>query len=238
MKKVVLTFSILVCLNFQPIVASDIIVNRITDASNQKVSLASEQFLDENFQPGKIYYKSESILMDSLNYHINTNRICFLNENGDPFTFVDLSNILMITYGNRTFVPISKSAIAEVIKTFPDGSKLLLQRITKIITSDKAGAYGGSTNTGSVKKLKSEQFSQVLFNESMQKLEVIEEVKYSVGNKIYITKNGKRHLIYNLRSFKKVYGNNWDEIHAYAVKNQLDIKNTQDLINLLEFCTK
>ena len=193
-----------------------------------------EQYLDPTFESGKILFKTGSTTQDNLNYHLYSNSICFLNEKDEPFILVDLSNVLMVTYGNRTFIPIDNSNVAEVVRTFSDGSKLLLQRIAKTEkSSDNLGAYGTSTETAAITKFSSMQIDGLFI-----KLNVAEFNNVTLNNRFILLKNGKRTTISKLKSLRKVYKSKWDDIQAYAEQNNTNIKDIQELIDLLEFSTK
>ncbi|MDD3892923.1 MAG: hypothetical protein PHE03_11550 [Bacteroidales bacterium] len=140
----------------------------------------------------------------------------------------------MVSYGSRIFIPINKHIIVELLKTFNDGSKLLLKRLDKIDKSnDNIGAYGGSTMTASVTKL-----SSMAFMGHFQELEIANNYIPIIEKRFVLMKNGKKYTISRLKSLKKIYRSKWGEIEEYAAQNKPDFKNQQDLIELLEFCTK
>ena len=194
----------------------------------------TEQYLDPTFESGKILFKTGSTTQYNLNYHLYSNSICFLNEKDEPFILVDLSNVLMLTYGNRTFIPIDKSNVAEVVRTFSDGSKLLLQRIAKTEKgSDSSGAYGLSTETAAITS-----YSSMRFEGHTVKLEVPKNTKFALSERLFIIKDSKKYSISKLKSLRKVYKSKWDDIQAYAEQNNTNVKDIQELIDLLEFSTK
>lgn len=177
--------------------------------SYQQLKENRKQFLDEDFQPGKIILKEGSINIDNLNYHLYHNRICYYNEQNKPIILDDLSNVLLISYGNRTFVPISTTKVAEVIQILPDNSKLLYEREAELMdNSEGIGAYGSSTITSSTTKLSSfistensssaNSFPLVSFPSSPLKFDIPQDVKYEVKENFIISRGRKKFKISSL----------------------------------------
>ncbi len=234
MKKTILTLSVLL-LFFTTIISvnnHELPVNEKT--SQQENEQLQSQFLDSVFQSGQVSFKDGTSSEQNLNYHLNSNRICYINENGDPFVLVDLSTVLEVTYGNRTFIPTVKSDIAEVLKIYSDGSKLLLQRQARIATDDdNRGPYGGSTITASLTRLSTMPEWGVFDPLAMDNI-----FKADIKEQFVLLKDGKRHKISKLKSLKKIYRTNWKEIEAYVSQNNPDFKSQQDLIDLFEFASQ
>lgn len=189
------------------------------------------QLLDPIFQFGRVNFKDGAISEQNFNYFLSLNQICYLNEEGNPLVLSDLSDIESVTYGKRTFFPIEKSKVAEVIKTFSEKSVLLLQRQSKISrVSDTSGPYGTSTETATISRLNTMHEWDI-----NQQFEAESMYKRIIKENFILLINGKRHNIKNLKSLKKIYRSNYKNIEAYAKENNIDFKNQQELIDLLEF---
>ena len=191
-----------------------------------------QQFLDKDFQPGKIILQEGYIYLDKLNYNLLLNCICYYNEQDEPRLLDNLSNVLIITYGDRSFIPITKGKVAEIIKSFPDGSRLLVERESKI-ESDEKGVFGTSTITASTTKASSGIFSgqTVIFD-------VPENTSFTISEKFLIEKEGKKNVISSLRSLRKVYPSNWNLINGFAKEHNTNIQNIKDLLELLNYSTQ
>lgn len=147
---------------------------------------------------------------------------------------VDLSTVLEVTYGNRTFIPTVKSDIAEVLKTYSNESKLLLQRQARIATDDdNRGSYGVSTITASLTRLTTMPEWGVFDPLAMDNI-----FKANIKEQFVLLKDGKRCKISKLKTLKKIYRANWKKIEAYASQNNPDFKNQQHLIDLFEFANQ
>ena len=145
----------------------------------------------------------------------------------------DLSDINLITYADRVFIPLDKRKVAEVVKTFGDEqTMLLLQREGRVNrVSDSSGPYGTSTETTSISRLNTMhewEIHQELGAESMYE-------RYT-KDVYHVMRLGVAYRINNLRSFRRIFRPKWNEIKAYNKEHKLDVRNKEDLIALLEFC--
>lgn len=234
MRKSIFTLSVLLLFSATVICANNYGKAVSEKAAQQENEQLHNQFLDPVFQSGHVIFKDGTGSQQNLNYHLNSNRICYINESGDAFVLVDLSTVKEVTYGNRTFVPTVKSEIAEVLKTYDDGSKLLLQREARLATDDdNRGPYGGSTVTASITRLTTMPEWGVFEPLAMDNI-----FKPDVKERFILMKDGKRHKITRLKSLKKIYRKNWSIIETYAKKNNPDFKSQQDLIELFEIATQ
>lgn len=234
MRKSIFTLSVLLLFSATVICANNYGKAVSEKAAQQENEQLHNQFLDPVFQSGHVIFKDGTGSQQNLNYHLNSNRICYINESGDAFVLVDLSTVKEVTYGNRTFVPTVKSEIAEVLRTYDDGSKLLLQREARLATDDdNRGPYGGSTVTASITRLTTMPEWGVFEPLAMDNI-----FKPDVKERFILMKDGKRHKITRLKSLKKIYRKNWSIIETYAKKNNPDFKSQQDLIELFEIATQ
>lgn len=189
--------------------------------------------LDDEYAPGTVLFKDGATSRQMFNYFIDLNQISFINESGDTLVVSDLSDINLITYADRVFIPLDKRKVAEVVKTFDDEeTMLLLQREGRVSrVSDSSGPYGTSTETTSISRLNTMHewdIHQELGAESMYE-------RYT-KDVYHVMKLGVPHRINNLRSFRRVFRSKWDEIKAYDKEHKPDLRKEEDLIALLEFC--
>lgn len=234
MKRIVFVLSALMLFSSAMLYAKNYKSGHTKTSAKQDNEKLKGQLLDVDFQLGKVVFKDGTSSQENLNYHLPSNRICYINEQNEPFVLVELRDILMISYGNRTFVPVNNVSVAELLKTFSDGSRLLLQRQAKTeVGDDNSGAYGASTVTSSVVKLTSLRLEGHTSN-----FEVADDKSLVIREKFTLTMNGKNYTISKLKSLKKIYPSKWKAIEGYAAQNKPNLKNQQDLITLLEFCTK
>ncbi|MFA7066122.1 MAG: hypothetical protein WC199_05005 [Dysgonamonadaceae bacterium] len=235
MKKTILFLSVLILFSSTILCGA----NNHQSADNKKTAQQENdnqggQFLDANFKHGEVFFKDGTNSQQNLNYYLNSNQICYLNEKGEPLVLVDLSDIERVSYGDRTFIPIDKSNVTEVLKTFSDGSSLLLQRQAKVTrVKDTSGPYGTSTITATVSRLTTMHEWNI-----HQPLETENIYKPIIKEGFVLMKNQEKHKISKLNSLKKIFRPRWKEIKEYASQNNPDMKNPEDLIDLLEFCTK
>lgn len=233
MKNVILTLSILALfLSTKAFASKHYEAGSIYNAQQKDKDMIG-LLLDDEYTPGTVMFKDGATSRQRLNYFIDLNQITFISESGDPLVLSDLSDISLITYGDRVFIPINKKKVAEVVKTFGDEkTMLLLERVGRVTrVSDSSGPYGTSTETTSISRLNTMHewnIHQELGAESIYERYTKEE--------FIVMRLGVPHKIRNLRSFRSVFRPKWDEIKAYNKEHKPDLRKQEDLIELLEFC--
>lgn len=104
--------------------------------------------------PGSVYMKDGSIIQARLNYNFYESKVLFINDKpefeGDTLRTLDnLSDILLIEIGDRSFVPVL-AGLGEIVLN--NRVKLIVSRKVNI-TEKKTGAYGTSGSTSSSRKV-------------------------------------------------------------------------------------
>jgi hypothetical protein len=191
-------------------------------------------FLDPEFQQGTITLKTGSRSAGSLNYNIVTNSINFLNEKNEPLMLVDLPNVLLITYSNRTFIPINANEVAEVVQTFSNGSSVLLIRRAKLKNSlENRGPYGATVDPSSLAKISSLYEDGVFLNKKSN-IEISVTVEYNY----FVLLNNKRTQIKRFKDLKKLYPSKWEEVKSFVSENRIDLSDKQGVLSVLKFCNQ
>lgn len=233
MRKTIITLFILVLFSSTIATASTHSRAASTNNAQQDGKGVTGLLLDDEYTPGTVMFKDGATSRQRLNYFINLNQITFINESGDTLVVSDLSDISLITYADRVFIPIDKKKVAEVVKTFDDKETMLLkERVGKVTrVSDSSGPYGTSTETTTVSRLNTMHewdIHQELGSENLYERYTKEE--------FVVMRFGVPHKIRNLRSFRGIFKPKWDEIKAYDKEHKPDLRKQEDLIALLEFC--
>ena len=237
MRKTIVALSVLILFS-TAIVCGNNLYNAHNTASEQQDNKGlKEHLLDAAYVPGKVIFKDGAISEEMLNYFINLNQITYINEKGDTLVVSDLSDIKLISYADRIFIPLDKKKVAEVIKTFADGeTMLLLQRQGRVKrVSDSSGPYGTSTETTSISRLSSMHEWDIITTEGFD----AESMYARITKEVFIAmKNRKQYKINNLKSLRKIFKPKWNEIKAYDKQHKPDLKNVEDVVALLEFCVE
>lgn len=233
MRKAILTLSVLVLFSSTIATANNHYKASNTSSAQQADRGVTGLLLDDEYSPGTVIFKGGATSRQMLNYFIDLNQITFINEKNDTLVVSDLSDINLITYADRVFIPLDKRKVAEVVKTFGDEqTMLLLQREGRVNrVSDSSGPYGTSTETTSISRLNTMhewEIHQELGAESMYE-------RYT-KDVYHVMRLGVAYRINNLRSFRRIFRPKWNEIKAYNKEHKLDVRNKEDLIALLEFC--
>jgi hypothetical protein len=194
----------------------------------------TDVFLDPEFQQGTITLKSGNRSAGSLNYNIVTNGINFLNEKNEPLILVDIPNVLLITYGNRTFIPLNANEVAEVVKTFTNGSSVLLIRRAKLKNSlENRGPYGATVDPSSLAKISSLYEDGVFLNKKSNF-----EVSVTVDYNYFVVLNNKRTQIKRFKDLRKLYPSKWEDVKTFVLDNNIDLSKKEGLLSVLQFCNQ
>lgn len=237
MKKTITALFVLVLFSLTATTANNHYSAHNTASAQQDKKGLKEHLLDAAYVPGKVIFDDGSVSEEMLNYFINLNQVTYINEKGDTLVVSDLSDINLISYGNRIFIPLDKKKVAEVVKTFGDGeTMLMLERQGKVTrVSDSSGPYGTSTETASISRLSSMHEWDILTNEGFE----AESMYARITKEVFIVvRNRKQYKITNLKSLRKIFSSKWNEIKDYDKQYKPDLKNVDDVIALLEFCVE
>jgi hypothetical protein len=198
----------------------------------QEMSL-TDQFLEPKFLMGKVVFKNGKTASQYLNYNIVANGITFLDEQNKVFILEGLADILMISFGNRNFVPINNVEVVEVLESFANGSSLVLQRQAKIKSDfENRGAYGTSTEAATaVSRHKTLTYDGITYG-----FDKHVEINITLKTNYLLTIDGKRYPLKNFSSLKKHYPTKWDDVKKYAKDQNFDFKNPENVLSIVRFC--
>lgn len=227
MKKTMLALSVFICLSFT-IVCGNTHSAKQSPNKQPEVDYRHNHFLDANFELGEILFKTGEVFYQKLNYHLGGNCVSYILDNDIIMIMNNLENVVVVRYANRTFIPISKTEIAEEVKIWDNETSLLLQRQAKITSA--RGPYGGNTITGSATELS-----------TMPDWGVFDPIEPSnipapeILNRFLLLKSGKVHKLQNLKSLRKLYKSKWNQIVAYNKEYEPSFRQQEDMIALLDF---
>lgn len=119
------------------------------------------------------------------------------------------ADFIKVEYGNRFFITIGAKFIAEVLKTFPDGSMLLYERRT-IARNSKCNSYGHINETSNVTSF------TLIQDAGNVTIPLNTDIKneYNFIDKFYIKTADKLNPIQSKMNIKKLFPSKADAIDA------------------------
>jgi hypothetical protein len=193
-----------------------------------------DQFLDSKFYNGTLLFTSGNSITSHFNYNLVLNGISYLDDQKVLYMLEGLPKIKIISYGTRTFVPINSTQVAEVIETYSNGSSLLLHRQSEIKKPDDSrGPYGRTSASSSVVKVSTFSSVGISFEKDIETL-----ITITLSQNYLLLREGKTYPLRNLRSLKKLFPSKWDDAKKFAEEKKFDFKKSDDLIQLIKYCSQ
>lgn len=175
-------------------------------------SINNTQYLDSVFFKGSIVIPDGSHFVSYFNYNRITNCLVFLNDDNQICVLPKIAGFTKVSYGNRSFIPISSNAIAEVVREFDDGT-MLLQEYKSLARNTQRGAYGTTTETSSITVVTHyDDRGKVLIP-----LSVIVENEYRFLNRFYVKIGDSIEPLTSRRKIKKLF-----PARAHAIELEFD----------------
>lgn len=148
-RKIFLSFALLLT-GFFSLSQAGIVMRDLSKAQRDSILFAFP-----HCTPGTVYMKDGSVVNARLNYNYYEPQVLFINDKpefeGDTIRRMDnLSDVLLIEIGNRSFVPVLGNMLGEIVMNHK--VKLVVSRKVNI-NEKKSGAYGTSGSTSSSRKV-------------------------------------------------------------------------------------
>jgi hypothetical protein len=200
----------------------------------QEMSL-HDQFLEPKFQMGTVVFKNGKTASRHLNYNVVANAITFLDDKNRVFILEGFSDIHIITFGKRQFIPINNVEVAEVLETFSNGSSLVLRRQAKIKNDfDNRGGYGTSTEAATaVSRYKTVTQNGITYNFDNRV-----EVNITLTSSYLLLVDGKTLPINRFSNLKKYFPTKWQDAKEFAKENNFDFKKPESVLAIVRFCNQ
>lgn len=194
-------------------------------------SYSRGQFLDTVFYEGLVTHKDMGVSPAYYNYSLATNNIVYLDQQNNVLSLGDVSSFLQISYGQRTFIPLNKKDIAEIVKVFSNGAILLLKR-SSVSKSNTKGAYGSPTTTASTEQVR-------YFNDYKNVFIPIDgslSNTYQLNTSFFLKIDNKVKPVGSIKNIIKIFPAKADAINAEAEKKIEKESESEKLIRILSPC--
>jgi hypothetical protein len=242
------TFILSVCLSILlagPVVAQNqrsVHVN-FADTLNTVLSMGF-QYLYPAFTRGTVYFTTGQATTSYLNYNILMNEIHFMDlatirniqfkDESEYLTYAQslvLTDVRYVLIGSDHFFNTPRGIMYLVANYDP---KLLRKDFIKLKSQSNIGAYGMQTQVSSIEARTNLPSSPDLGSEGVKPKIVTE---YTRKTDFFLFRDGKVYSA-NRKGFERMFRNKRNEIRQYVKDNRVDFNNEDDLVKLLEFCTR
>lgn len=192
-------------------------------------------FLLDDFTEALIKFRNGSQTVVSLNYDAS-NKTMLFKQGEDLMEVTNASTIDTVFVGDRRFIPADKG-LYEVV--FLNNGVVFVDWLLKDVNVGSKGALGAVTQ-GSVHNLQMSNFglsgTEMYTPYKQQKLGSTDVYRRKSDNTYYINKENKLVRLKTLKQVLKVFPAYKDEINAFVKENDIDMKETHDVLVVLDYC--
>ena len=192
----------------------------------------TELYYFNEFSPGTIQFRDGTVFNGQLNILLASSTLCFLDEEGFPDIFSDISQVSAVLVGRNYFIPL----LGHYMQIFDtDGNVMFgVEQYLELEAEKRYGAFGReekSPNVPSEKRnLRNEGFNVTTGG----KLLAIESTPYTVHQQAYLIRDKKAYTL-NEKSFKKFFPSKKAIIEQYIIENAVDFSNPDQVLLLFKF---
>lgn len=192
-------------------------------------------FLLDDFTEAQIKFRNGSQTVVSLNYDAS-NKTMLFKQGEELMEVTNTSTVDTVFVGDRRFIPAEKG-FYEVV--FLNNGTVFVDWLLKDVNVGSKGALGAVTQ-GSVHNL---QMSNLGLNATemytpykRQKLGSTDVYRRKSDNTYYVNRENKLIKIKTLKQLTKAFSTHKDKITAFAKENDIDMKETHDVLVILDYC--
>ena len=179
------------------------------------------------FIEGVVVFKKGGQTNARLNYHMLNQEIQFLSTNGDTLALADPFSIKHITFDSTIFY--YSEGYLEVVLN--DENLMLARKIQLNTSSEKIGAYGQASPSGSIRTP-----NKLILNNTGRDLSINQDIiiqrEYSY---FWLDKYNTVLKATKANLFRLISPDKKSLVEDYLKKNKIDFKKEADLKKLLEF---
>ncbi|MFV0419895.1 MAG: hypothetical protein ACK5KT_14340 [Dysgonomonas sp.] len=190
-----------------------------------------EFYLFNEFQMGKLIYKSGATTEGYFNYNTEKDRLLFLDADSTIMELLNPAVVSGVYINDRYFEHIKNGLCYEIIKV---GEAVLYVRWHSVaISQGKTGAYGMQYNTSSI-----ENYSTVSSPSGVAKLSINIQYNAKYKNIYYVKVKGKLQSFTSLNSLAKIFKNHQNEIKDAFKDENLNFENLDDVKKAVAYCAQ
>lgn len=178
--------------------------------------------------------KPRGVTNAKANYDAYNKRLMY-QQGQDMMEMTNIQQVDTVFFGERKLVPAQKG-FYEVV-SLPNGT-VLIDWYLRDIEIGKKGALGATTSA-SVHPLQMTDFGNSTETyTAYQKQDGKENNVYRRrnDNSYLVSYKGKQFKLKTIKQIKNAFPENQEKIQIYATENNLEMRNVEDVLNLLNYC--
>lgn len=207
-----------------------ITVNVKAETEYDKILPAEMVYEFKDFQPGKLYYMSGSVVNHNFNYNLSTKALLFKDKSDRVLEFAFPHQIRMVMIDSSYWVPL-KEGLGKIVYN-RDSLDLIKFRETVCTDIRKEGAFGGMSSTSAITNISSIQGS------GSSRMVLAVKGEYDFETKVsYLLKIGEKIEFADAKGFRKLFPRQKNEINNFIKSRKLNLDKESDIIELIKVLT-
>jgi hypothetical protein len=196
-----------------------------TQAQNDTV-----RYVFPEFAMGSVKMKNGQTEITLMNYNELTEEMLFIKE-GVTLALDSIETIDTITIESRVFVPHQKIFLELLVK---GPLSLFVQHKCNAVSAGNPSGYGETTETGAAKSASSVYYAGT----TLKKLKLSGDYHITDNTQFWIRRKGNFYKSNTGSQIIKVFPEKANEIKHFIKENNLNLKNTNDMITLIAKCNE
>ena len=182
------------------------------------------------FEQGIVNFKNGTRSTALFNYNMITQQMVFLEADSTVMAIANPLNVLVVTIGDRKFVPISSQG--DFYEEIPAGNGVFfVKRRAILLSQGKAAGYGGYSQTSSVTSYGS-------WNDNMgsyTKLKPDEKFRLKTECTYYLLSGKTYKRFFSSKTLGKLFKGHESEIEKFANEHAIDFSKVEDVVRIVEY---
>jgi len=186
--------------------------------------------LFQNFEKGKVIFKSGTVYSAALNYNMMREEMVFLNPDSTILAIANPLEVLVVIIGERRFLPVSaKGDFYEEIQA--GKGSFFVQWRAVMLSAGKAAGYGGYSQTNSVSSFSGVQDASGMYI----KLNPDEKFRMKTDSIFYLKSGNSYKKIFTAKALGKLFKGHESEIVEYANAQSINFGKIADVARIVEY---
>ena len=183
----------------------------------------------QNFEKGRVVFKTGTIYSANLNYNMMQEQMVFLNPDSTIMAIANPLEVAVVIIGERRFLPVSaKGDFYEEIQA--GKGSFFVQRKAVMLSAGKAAGYGGYSQTSSVSS-----YGSIEINGTPVKLKPNEKFMMKTDSIFYLKSGNSYKKFFSAKALGKLFKGHESEIEEYANTQAINFRKTADVARIVEY---
>ena len=183
------------------------------------------------FEKGTVTFKNGTRTTSLFNYNMQVQEMLFKDKENNILALANLTDILVVTIGERRFVPsLSGGVFYEEVRT--EHGSFFVQHRANILSQGKAAGYGGYSQTSATTSI-----SSYYGNDATKHVQLKpDEIFMQKRDYIFYLKSGNNYKKFtSAKTLGKLFKGQAPKIEQFAKDQSIDFSKTEDIAKIVDY---